>query len=327
VLEGLCIVALRELVRDVLMKRYVVYYAIVALWVAPLVRPLASVAGPYSLAGGQAGSTAVSATSSSIVEWAAGATIVRGLRNIENPTEYGSAGSPQNYAFYGGSDGASVAAGASSTANSAPIGAPPQPQTAYYGVALGQNGSATITFTQPITNGPGYDFAVFSNGFSSGPSLEWAKPALVSVSSDGVHFFQFPSVSLTQTTTQLGGYGEVDPTNLYDLAGKDPAGWGTPFDLNELVGASSLLNVNDIIAVRVTSCTGDINPAYATYDSQGDIINSPWPGTSVAGSEGFNLAGVGVMNELSVPEPVAGAILAVGSGLLLLRNRRRRLAA
>jgi autotransporter-associated beta strand protein len=270
----------------------------------------AGLAGPYSPLPGQPGCTAISATSSSIVEWASGATIVRGLRSIENPTEYSpDPNSPLNYAFYGGSDGACAAASAASvaaagnpiatTANTAPIGAPPQPQPTYYAVALGQNGTATLTFDQPITNGPGPDFAVFNNGFSNG-TTEWCKPGLVSVSSDGVNFFSFPSVSLTQTTTQVGSSAELDPTDLYDIAGNFPAGWGTPFDLSELAGVSPLLNVNAVTEVRITSVTGDINPAYATFDSQGNIINAPWPAAATAGSEGFCLAGVGVVNALPV---------------------------
>ena len=280
-----------------------------------------AVAGPYAPAGA-AGGIAIPYTSPNIVEWASGATVVRGLRNVTNPTEYGPLGSPKNYAYYGGSDGASVAAGAASSANTAPIGQLPSASTSY-AVALGQNGTATLTFNQPITNGPGYDFAVFGNGFSTG-SLEWVKPALVAVSSDGVNFFQFPSVSLTQTTTQVGSGSELDPTNLYDIAGKDPAGWGTPFDLSELAGVSPLLNVNDVTEVEIINVAGDTNPAYATYDSQGDIINSPWPAPASSGSEGFDLAGVAVLNELStaVPEPTCiGLVLA--AGLLLGRRKRR----
>jgi autotransporter-associated beta strand protein len=257
-----------------------------------------AIAGPYSPLPGQPGSTAISAVSSSIVEWASGATVVRGLRDVENPTEYSSdPESPMNFAFYGGTDSASIAAGNSSSGNAAPIGMPPQPQAASYAVALGQNGSATLTFNQPVTNGTGPDFAVFGNGFSSG-TQEWVKPALVSVSSDGLHFFTFPSVSLTQTATQVGD-DELDPTDLYDIAGNFPAGYGTPFDLSELAGVSPFLNVNDVTQVRVTSITGDINPAYATCDSTGNIINSPWPAVSWVGSEGFDLAGVGVINALS----------------------------
>ena len=250
-------------------------------------------AGPYAPAGGQPGATAILATDPSIVEWATGATINRGLAEIDNPS--------LGYATYGGLDGSG------SSANTAPIGQPPQPQSTYYAVALGQGGTATLTFAQPITNGPGYDFAVFGNGFSSG-SQEWCKPAFVEVSSDGADFFRFPSVSLTQTTTQVGSYGTLDPTNLYDLAGKDPVGYGTPFDLQELAGVSPLLNVNDVTEVRIVDCVGDINPAYATYDSLGNIVNAPWPAYATAGSEGFGLAGVGVIN--AMPEPSTLALLA-----------------
>ena len=85
-------------------------------------------------------------------------------------------------------------------------------------------------------------------------------------------------------------------------------GYGTPFDLQELAGVSPLLNVNDVTEVRLVDCVGDINPAYATYDSLGHIVNAPWPAYATAGSEGFDLAGVGVIN--AVPEPSTLVLLA-----------------
>ena len=180
---------------------------------------------------------------------------------------------------------------------------------------------ATLTFAQPITNGPGYDFAVFGNGFPEG-SQEWCKPAFVEVSSDGIDFFRFPSVSLTQSTTQVGSYGQLDSTNLYDLAGKDPVGWGTPFDLQELAGISPLLNINDVTEVRIVDCVSDINLAYATRDSLGNIINAPWPAYATAGSEGFCLAGVGVINAAPEPGTLSLALAAVAVGAVCIRRRR-----
>ena len=59
--------------------------------------------------------------------------------------------------------------------------------------------------------------------------------------------------------------------------------------------------------MRIVDCVGDINPAYATYDSQGNIINEPWPASSIAGSEGFCLAGVGVINVLASGTWTGGA--------------------
>jgi hypothetical protein len=248
--------------------------------------------GPYAPAAGQPGATAISATDSRIIGWATGATIVRGLRKIDNPSG--------GYAYYGGPTGTPAIA--------APIGMPPQPQTNYYSVALGQGGTATLTFATPIAHTLGLDgnhadFAVFTNGFAvdGDDNMEWVKPAFVEVSSDGVHFFRFPSVSLTQTGTQVAysddNMGAVDATDLYNLAGKDPVGYGTPFNLGELAGVSSLLDIYSVKYVRLVDCVGDINPAYATYDSQGHIVNSPWPGNSLVGSEGFCLAGVGVLHD------------------------------
>ena len=273
---------------------------------------VAGMAGPYAPAGGQPGLTAIPATDPSIVEWAAGDTIIRGLAEIDNPS--------LGYATYGGANGSG------SSANASPIGQPPQPQSTLYAVALGQGGSVTLTFAKPITNGPGYDFAVFGNGMSEGATAEWAKLAFVEVSSDGVNFFRFPSVSLTQTTTQIGSYGLLDPTNLYDLAGKDPVGYGTPFDLGELAGVSPLLNVNDVTEVRLVDCVGDVNPTYATRDSRGNLINEPWPAYATAGSEGFCLAGVAVLN--AVPEPGSFALVAAAGlacGVAACRKRFRKL--
>ena len=86
-----------------------------------------------------AGSIAIAATDSRIVEWANGATIDRGLADIADPS--------LGYATYGG------VSGSGSSANTAPIGEPPQPQSTYYAVALGQGGTATLTFAQPIATG------------------------------------------------------------------------------------------------------------------------------------------------------------------------------
>jgi len=240
------------------------------------------VAGPYPPAAGYPGSTAIAATDPTIVQWATGDTIDRGLVNISNSTS--------GYASYGGLTG--------SPSNNAPIGMPPQPPSMNYCVALGQGGMVTLTFRQPIIDGPGADFAVFGNGFTASGSASWTKPAFVEVSSDGLNFFRFPSISLTSTASQVGSFGQLDPTDLYDLAGKDPAGYGTPFDLSELAGVSSLLNTNDVTHVRIVDCVGDLSVPYASYDSMGHIINAPWPAYSAAGSEGFCLAGVGVINAL-----------------------------
>jgi hypothetical protein len=276
-------------------------------------------AGNFPPPGGLPGATAIVDTDPRIVEWASGAMIQRGLREIDNPA--------LGYAFYGGLNGGTTSIGAA-TANGAPLGPPPQPPQATYAVALGQGGIATLTFDRPITNGPGADFAVYGNGFTSSVSgtaiAEWVKPAFVEVSSDGVHFFRFPAVSLTPAQPQVASGGTLDPTNLYNLAGKDPAGYGTPFDLSELAGVSPMLDISDVTEVRVVDCVGDINPDYATYDSQGNVINSPWPASSFVGSEGFALAGVGVINVVPEPGTFTMVVVCFVAGLLASRSCRLR---
>jgi hypothetical protein len=83
-------------------------------------------------------------------------------------------------------------------------------------VSLGDGGSITLWFATPIANGPGADFAVFENGFLSGsPGLAFLELGFVDVSSDGVHFFRFPSVSETQTANQP----RVQPRSVRALRG------------------------------------------------------------------------------------------------------------
>jgi hypothetical protein len=172
-------------------------------------------------------------------------------------------------------------------------------------VSLGDGGQITLTFTGGIRNGPGADFAVFENGFSD----SFLELAFVEVSSNGSDFFRFPAISLTQTSTQVGGFGSLDATNLYNLAGKYRAGFGTPFDLAELAGFSPLLDVGAVTHVRIVDVVGSINPLYASYDSLGNLVNDPW--STPFASSGFDLDAVGVLHP--VPEPATGALAGVAA--------------
>lgn len=185
-------------------------------------------------------------------------------------------------------------------------------------VSLGDGGSITLFLEKGVSNGPGWDFAVWENGFLSG-GLVFAELAFVEVSSNGTDFFRFPSVSLTQTATQVASFGTIDPTNVHNLAGQFAAPEGTPFDLEDLVGVSPLLDVNRVYYVRLVDVVGSINPAYARYDSLGNAINDPWP--TPFGSSGFDLDAVGARYQ-AVPEPATAAVLLMGLGAALRRRRR-----
>lgn len=192
-------------------------------------------------------------------------------------------------------------------------------------VSLGDGGSITLGFDQPIRNGLGADFAVFENGFLSGAVgsvLAYLELAFVEVSSDGLNFFRFPSVSLTQTSTQVGGFGMLDARNLHNLAGKYVAGFGTGFDLDDLVGVDPLLDVNHIIQVRIVDVVGSIDPALGSYDSRKNLINDPFKTPFASG--GFDLTGVGVIHSAAVPEPSSLLLGLSGLAIVGLATRRRR---
>jgi hypothetical protein len=220
------------------------------------------------------GTTAMHADSSAFVGWATGVEVVHGPMNIANP-------------------GLGVTG-----ANYPDENALGYPEGTFGVVCLGDGGMATLTFASPICNDNGPDFAVFENGFANAVDPDsWAlELAFVEVSSDGEHFFRFPAYSNTQTTTQLGNGGTIDPSQIHNLASKYGAMYGTPFDLDE-VEDNPLLDKNRITHVRVVDVVGCIDSLYASYDCQGHVINDPWP-TPFA-SSGFDLDAVGVIHDLA----------------------------
>lgn len=222
-------------------------------------------AGAYDGAAGTSGSLAVAKDDPAFVAWATGFTnLVRGPAQINDLSK--------GYASFGsGEQSLGPAAG-----------------DCYDVVSLGDGGRITLTFDTPIADGPGWDFAVFENSFSD----LFLELAFVEVSSDGVNFFRFDAFSETQTNTQVGGFGTLDPTNTHNLAGKYRQGFGTPFDLAELAERSPLLDVGAVTHVRIIDVVGTINPAFASFDSLGRLINDPWPGPFASG--GFDLDAVGV---------------------------------
>lgn len=231
------------------------------------------------------GTTAMHADSSAFVAWATGCTVERGPMRIDKPEN--------GLASYG--------------ADSLALG---MPGGTYDVVSLGDGGTATLTFVSPIYNGEGPDFAVFENGFANAVNPDtWAlELGFVEVSSDGVNFFRFPAVTYVQTETQLGNAGSIDPAQLHNFASKYGAFYGTPFDLDE-VEDNALLDKNKVTHVRIVDVVGNIDPEYATKDSEGHIINDPWP-TAFA-SSGFDLDAVGVIYDLahySVEDSEADAV-------------------
>ena len=235
----------------------------------------------FAPAAGLPGTTAMHADSSAFVAWATGCTTERGLMRIDKPH--------LGYAYYGND---SLVLGAPGTGGASEI--------VYDVVSLGDGGVATVTFASPICNAEGPDFAVFENGFGidsdTTHTLHFLELAFVEVSSDGEHFFRFPAITYVPYDKQLGGYGGINPSLIHNFAGKYDQFYGTPFDLDELED-NALLNKNRVTHVRLIDVVGCIKPEFATYDSEGHIVNDPWFTSNEKG--GFDLEAVGVIHDLA----------------------------
>jgi hypothetical protein len=157
-------------------------------------------------------------------------------------------------------------------------------------VSLGDGGIATLTFNPPITNGEGFDFAVFENTFLD----TFLELAFVEVSSDSLSWARFPNTSLTQNTQQTPAFGFTQPTQIHNLAGKYRHPFGTPFDLQDLAMMSNI-RINEIRYVRLIDVVGSIDTIWGKKDSYQNIINDPWP--TPFPSSGFDLDAVGVIHQ------------------------------
>ncbi len=214
------------------------------------------------------GSTAIHKDSSVFVQWASFCEVTRGYQDVSN-TSLG-------YATVGDSSMALGIAGSNGV------------------VSLGDGGVAVLNFPYPIMDGPGWDFAVFENSFSA----DFLEFAFVEVSSDGINYYRFPSISNIQDTIQTGTFGLSDASLVNNLAGKYEAFYGTPFDLNELSGISGL-DLNTITHVKVIDVVGSISSPFSQIDSQGEVVNDPWP--TPFPSSGFDLDAVGVIHANTSP--------------------------
>ncbi len=234
----------------------------------------------FAPAAGNIGTTAIHKDSSALVSWANGIELQRGYLNISNKS--------LGFANFGLAENALYQAEGNS----------------YDVVSLGDSGVAILTFPNPIKNGNGADFAVFENSFAD----DYLEYAFVEVSSDGINFVRFPPISETQTTVQIDGLGLSDCRNVNNLAGKYRQGYGTPFDLEELVGiAPQSVDLNNITHVKIIDVIGSINAQFGTFDSSGNIINEPWP--SEFDSGGFDLDGIAVLNQFVNLEEQKNSIL------------------
>lgn len=229
-----------------------------------LFAPAASTAQSFAPEPGVAGSTAIHADSSVIVDWASNVTVSRGYLDVAVPglgfVTFGTAADALGVA-----DGVNV-------------------------VSLGDGGEAMIQLERSIYDGPGPDFAIFENGFID----HYMEFAFVEVSTNGVDFVRFENTSEIPTDQQIDNFTTSDCRMVNNLAGKYRQFYGTPFDLNELSG-NSLIDINEINYIRLIDVIGSIDPAIGTADSFGHLINDPYPTPFESG--GFDLDAIGIIHQ------------------------------
>lgn len=166
-------------------------------------------------------------------------------------------------------------------------------------VTLGVQGSLTLGFSGDgtdcvIADGPGGDFIVFENPIQAGPGAVFGELIRVQVSTDGVHFVEFPTTcdltaplleTLPFDPTKVSGFAGVHPvlanvaTNQISPYNPAVAG-GDAFDLNDLRNlpdaVSGLVNINRIRYVRLVDVLG----AETVMDDEGwptgQVITHEW---------------------------------------------------
>ena len=220
---------------------------------------------------GLVGSTAIHKDSAVFVDWASNCTINRGWMNVADTT----------------------LGKTTSGTNSSALGIPDADV-----VSLGDGGEAIYFFSNPIINGPGFDFAIFENGFISpaDSNLSYMELAFVEVSNDGVNYKRFAATSHMDSSMQTAAYGQYTDCRLVDgLAGKYIANYGTPFDLDEFLPLSSI-NIYDIHYIKIKDVVGSIHRNYCSYDAKQNVINDPYPTDFITG--GFDLDALGIIHQL-----------------------------
>jgi hypothetical protein len=224
---------------------------------------ISSAFAQFPPAAGMPGSTAIHKDSACFIYFANQCTYVPGYKNISTPDS-----------------------GRLSMADVAPALGRPDGVS----LSLGDSGYVLVFLNTPLFDGAGFDFAVFENSFSD----QFLELAFVEVSSDGIHFARFPSVSYTQDTSQQGPFdNNMQASLLHNLAGKYRGMFGTPFNLEDLPDFS-WLKKDSISFIRIVDVVGSIQPSIASFDSQGHIINDPFP--TPFPSCGFDLDGIGFIH-------------------------------
>ncbi len=229
--------------------------------------------GQFAPAAGENGSDAIHKDNNIFTSWAKNCTVERGYIKI----------SDTSFTY---EDNNKATLGSPSDATGKPDGSV---------ISLGDNGFAIIEPETPVANLEGADFAVFENGFKSmePPQQYFLELAFVEVSSDGERYVRFPAISNTQTATQTSTFGQTDPTQIHNFAGKYIKNYGTPFDLSDIEDSTGI-DLQNITHIKIIDAIGSIKASNGSFDAEGNIVNDPWP--TPFSSCGFDLDAVGMIH-------------------------------
>jgi hypothetical protein len=126
-------------------------------------------------------------------------------------------------------------------------------------LSLGLEGEIIVGFKGfSIIDGEGADFIIFENAFINPLTQKvFAEPAAVSVSSDGINFYEFPFDSLS-----LEGCAGTQPTNGSQSPCEPAFCGGNAFDL-------AAIGLNNISYIRIRDLSSMIlnNPQHPYYDA------------------------------------------------------------
>lgn len=120
--------------------------------------------------------------------------------------------------------------------------------------SLGNAGSIVLELGNFIVDGPGVDFIVFENPFfvDHNPEYPFAEPAKVSVSEDGVTWYDFPCTAMSFPYGRCAGWNPVYSNPDNGISPFDPrAAGGDPFDLEEVgVARAKFVKIVDMNSRR-----------------------------------------------------------------------------
>lgn len=169
---------------------------------------------------------------------------------------------------------------------------------------MGNGGVFDYFFDPPITDGVGADFVVGENGFRNAANgLIFAELFYVEVSSNGVDYLRFDSVSLTR---ESGSYLSIDPGEVYGLGSTQMANYGIdyrqPYDLawlrNKREVIDGTIDLSSITRVRFVDIPGtEVEETYQfdgktyvyspQYDSFGNVIRDAYLTSDSGGADVF----------------------------------------